>query len=395
MVRSRLIALTLVTAIAPAWALDSLDRELGRNLFDRNWVSAPASTKADDGLGPFSDAGSCLACHLRVSSYQQPEERIAEGAIIRLGSAEGQGDPIYGLQLQRRASPGLLPEARVDIAWRQDSALRVPMLQFQELSFGAFAATTRYALRRPPRLEGVGVLARIPEAEILSRADADDANNDGISGRAAWIVDSSGKRALGRFGWRAGQATLLAQTEAAFALDLGMSTSGRPAPWGDCTMAQAYCRMAPHGAGPGEVEISNTIRDLTVAFLEATPAPISPEQKGREIFARVGCGACHATPRLGAGLSVNAYTDLLLHDLGPGLNDGIKEGAAEPGEWRTPPLWNMAATLRTGGLLHDGRALTVEEAIEWHDGEATGARTKARALNEAEKATLFAFINGL
>jgi CxxC motif-containing protein (DUF1111 family) len=86
---------------------------------------------------------------------------------------------------------------------------------------------------------------------------------------------------------------------------------------------------------------------------------------------------------------------LLLHDLGPGLNDGIREGAAQPGAWRTPPLWDVAGSLKIGGLLHDGRARNVLEAVEWHDGEASAARARFRALSAQDKAVLVAFVSGL
>jgi len=95
------------------------------------------------------------------------------------------------------------------------------------------------------------------------------------------------------------------------------------------------------------------------------------------------------------GRPVPAYTDLLLHDLGPGLNDGIKEGAAEPGVWRTAPLWDVAGSLKIGGLLHDGRARNVAEAVEWHDGEARAARARFRDLSAQDKAMLVAFVTGL
>ena len=389
MVRNRLTLLAILIVSVPALATETLDFEIGKSLFNRNWVSAPASTKADDGLGPLSDASSCAACHAG--------ERRDEIMVIRLGNAEGNGDPVYGHQLQRRGSPGVAPEANVEIAWHAAGALRTASIHLTDLGYGNLAATTRYALRRPLRIAGIGLLARIPEAEILTRADPNDADGDGVSGRPAWIIGNDGKRVLGRFGWRASEPTLRAQTERAFFQDMGLSTTGNAESWGECTEVQPACRSAPQGASHEETEISDSMRDLVVAFLNEAPAPRvgSPNARGEQVFGAAGCAACHATPRLTEGRKVLAYTDLLLHDLGPGLNDGIKEGAAEPGEWRTPPLWGMAASLRAGGLLHDVRARNVEEAIEWHDGEAAKARAKMRALSDADKAALLAFVNGL
>lgn len=389
MVRNHLIFFAICLVTVPALAAETLDFEIGKRLFDRNWVSALASTKADDGLGPLSDASSCVACHA--------DGRPAESFVIRLGNAEGNGDPVYGLQLQRRGSRGVAPEAHAEIAWHATGVGRTASIHLTDLGYGNLAPTTRYALRRPLRVAGVGLLASISESEILSRADPNDEDGDGVSGRPAWIIGDDGKRVLGRFGWRANASTLRAQTERAFFQDMGMSTTGHAESWGECTAAQILCRAAPHGASPEEAEISDSLRDLVVAFLNETPAPhaASANALGEKVFAGAGCSACHATPRLADGRKVPAYTDLLLHDLGAGLNDGIKEGAAEPGEWRTPPLWGMAASLRAGGLLHDGRARNVEEAIEWHDGEAANARSKVRALSDADKAALLAFVNGL
>jgi len=142
--------------------------------------------------------------------------------------------------------------------------------------------------------------------------------------------------------------------------------------------------------------------DALVKFVKDLPAPVvrTPDnaalrdslQAGERLFAKVGCASCH-TPQLGEVAGI--YSDLLLHDMGPGLNDGIKEGAAEAGEWRTAPVWNVAAALKLGGLLHDARARNVAEAIEWHDGEAAASRTRFQSLTPADKAALVDFVSRL
>jgi CxxC motif-containing protein (DUF1111 family) len=136
--------------------------------------------------------------------------------------------------------------------------------------------------------------------------------------------------------------------------------------------------------------------DMVVSYIASLPAPSAAKNgPGKALLAQTGCTACHATLHLPDGRPVPAYTDLLLHDLGPGLNDGIKEGAAGPGVWRTAPLWDVAGSLKIGGLLHDGRARNVAEAVEWHDGEASAARARFRALSAQDKAALVAFVGGL
>jgi CxxC motif-containing protein (DUF1111 family) len=251
-------------------------------------------------------------------------------------------------------------------------------------------------LRRAPPLSGVGALAAVPDAEIVARAQMERETGDGVAGRVAWI-DRGGKRVLGRFGWKATEPDLAAQTSLALSRDIGLSTRAHDEPWGECTPAEKACRAGPHGAAPGAVEVPDSLVRLIVAYLAARAAPdlSHADAGGAVIFARTGCAQCHGMLHRADGTSVPAYTDLLLHAMGPGLDDGIADGAARPGEWRTAPLWNVAASLKTGGLLHDGRARGVAEAIAWHDGEAAKARAHFRALSAPDAAALVAFVGGL
>jgi CxxC motif-containing protein (DUF1111 family) len=378
-----------------AVAAPSLDLAIGKRLFERNWVSAPSSTKSDDGLGPLYDAPSCASCHQQNPSGEVDETSTPPGLVVRLGNASGTGDPVYGWQLQTRGVAGQTPEANPDIQWAVKNGLRTASITPYHLGYGALAPDTRMGLRRAPSLKGVGLLAQIPDSEILRRADSDDANHDGIAGRAPWLT-VDGKRVLGRFGWKATQPGLTVQTAMAFSRDIGLSTRLDPAPWGDCTQTERACRAGPHGAEKGEAEVADMLLDLVSNYVAALPPP--PPAKpgaGEKLFTDTGCAACHATLHLADGMPVPAYTDLLVHDLGPGLNDGISEGAAKPGVWRTAPLWDVAGSLKIGGLLHDGRARNVAEAVEWHAGEAAAARARFRALSPSDKAALVAFLSGL
>lgn len=396
-VRCFIWALICIPALAVAQPFGtSLDFEIGRNLFARNWVSAPSSTMADDGLGPLFDALSCVNCHVPPSTPIAQPYDTPPGMVIRLGNANGTGDPVYGYQLQTRGLQMQMVEGLPDISFSESDGLRQTNLMLHRMGYGELASGTVAALRRPLRVEGVGILARVPEAEILSRV-SEEQSQTGISGRASWVRSENGERQLGRFGWRASQPNLAGQTEMAFSRDLGMSTTGQATAWGECTEIQTACREAPHGAAPGDVEISDEMRDLIVGFLEGLPAPnlASANAQGERLFAELNCNACHATLHLEGGAEVRAFTDLLLHDMGPGLNDGIREGDAAPGEWRTPPLWGIGATLRLGGLLHDGRARDVEEAIMWHGGEAGEVQLRFAALTREEKAALANYVSGL
>ncbi|MBL8572179.1 MAG: hypothetical protein JNM13_00745 [Hyphomicrobiaceae bacterium] len=399
---SALLVSILGLLAAPGSTLaGDLDAEIGARLFKRAWVPAPTATKADDGLGPHFDARSCAACHpgagrasRRLADDGEPRE---PGLVIRL-DRHGAGDPVYGRQLQTGAVAGVAAEARPRLAalpagegmrWRVDPGA---------LGYGPLSDETRVSVRAAPALHGLGLLAAVAEGEILTRADPDDRDGDGISGRAARI---DGK--LGRFGQKATGVAIVDQVAGAFSLDMGLSTPARPAASGDCTATQVDCLGAPSGSDAGGPEIDAEIVRLIGHFVATLPAPTpqsssrrEPGQAGARLFAAIGCAACHAPALAGpAGQPVAAFTDLLLHDLGPGLADAA-EGDANAAEWRTAPLWGISSALKRGaGLLHDGRARTVAEAIGWHDGEARRARTGFDGLTVTDRKALIAFIERL
>ncbi len=394
MVPRGLIFLLPVLA-APVYAA-SLDAEIGKRLFERVWVSAPSSTQSNDGLGPLYDAPSCASCHVQRPLTDLDETTVPPGTVVRLGNAKGTGDYIYGRQIQTRATAGHTPEANPDIVWANwERGLRTATIRLF-INYGPTAYDTNIALRRAPVLNGVALLAQIPESEIVNRADPNDADGDGVKGRPSWL-NVKDKQTLGRFGWKATEPDVPSQVATAFSLDIGMSTSLRAQPWGDCTEVQYECRNGPHGAKNGDAEIPDAILHTIVDYLASLPAPAGKPIPviGAGLFDAVGCVTCHTNLNLADGTPVPAHTDLLLHYMGENLNDGIKEGAAEAGFWRTAPLWNVAKSLEIGGLLHDGRARSIEEAIEWHDGEGAAARTRFRALTPQDRAALAAYVRGL
>lgn len=380
----------------------SLDVAIGKAVFDRLWIPAPASTRSADGLGPLFAARSCASCHAKSGGRTtfrlgRDDPATHPGLVIRLGDAAGRPDPVYGAQLQPAGAPGVEGEGRAAVRLVPAAAGGPPRPEWavEELGYGDLSPGVRASPRVAPSLGGLGLLALVSEADILAREDPDDRNGDGISGRAALL--SSGE--VGRFGWKATEPTIAAQAAAAFALDLGLSTAQRPNAAGDCTQAQSACRDAPQGAKHGETEVGPELMAGLVAFLDRKPAPApgEPFDRGAKIFAKAGCAACHAPAlTLEGGGEARAFTDLLLHDMGPGLDDGMGEGAATSAEWRTAPLWGLSAALAQGsGLLHDGRAADVAAAVRWHGGEAAGARSRFDALTKSERAALLSYVSGL
>ncbi len=389
-----LLALGLLAASVLPTQADGPDAAIGERLFRRNWSIAPASARANDGLGPLFNARSCAACHQGLERTDiRASDAPDRGLVVRLSNATGGGDPIYGRQIQTMAVPGLSPEARVAIRWEKNAAgLAVPMPVLTDVSAGPLLASTTATLRVAPMLKGLGAIEAVATEAIEALADPDDRDGDGISGRVATLADGR----IGRFGWKAAQASLEDQVAAAFHLDLGLSSPSHPQAAGDCTRVQTDCLTAPAGAEPGGVEISPAVIDLISAFLRRVPAtPRAQDASGEAVFTQVGCAACHVDAmQTKTGGSVALYSDLLLHDMGAALAAGESEGAARAREWRTAPLRGLSAA-KSRGLLHDGRASSLEEALLWHGGEAEMSRERVLALVPEERQALLRFLEGL
>ena len=395
----------------------------GALVFDKHFAEA-------DGLGPTFNATSCLSCHLDGDEPDVAEPgEVGPGLLIRLsvpGVADNGGplgEPTYGLQLQDRAVSGAAPEGAIEVDWEASSMrypdgtvveLRRPRFSISALLAGSLHPDTLVSPRITPTMTGMGLLEAIPEADLVAAADPEDADGDGISGRVnrVWDVSQNALR-LGRFGWKAGQPTVLQQSAAALHDDLGITTSLFP---DFCFNQGSACRAmsgtnATAGGASG-VEMSdadfadqlfyNRTLAVPVARNVGDPAVV----RGANTFVEVGCSSCH-TPiqRSGddevAGLSnvtFHPYTDLLLHDMGPALADGRPEFEATGSEWRTPPLWTIGRRSEVTtyhNYLHDGRARTLEEAILWHGGEAEGSRDRFMGLSKARRVDLLAFLASL
>ncbi|MCS0493534.1 thiol oxidoreductase [Ancylobacter sp. MQZ15Z-1] len=376
-----------------------LDAAIGKALFERPWVPAPSSTRANDGLGPLFDARSCSSCHpgsghgaTALDAAGRPE---GLGLVLSLFRDDGGPDPVYGHRLETMTLPGVPAEGAIGVS--VVDGRRVP--HADALGYGPLDSATHISLRVAPELHGRGALERVSDATILALQDPDDRDGDGVRGRARRLETPEGGSSIGRFGWKASHATIASQTAEAFSLDLGLSTPERLEPWGDCTEAQTACRNAPHGRdAEGEPEISDAIVRRIVLYLRGLKArAATPDPKGAALFAAAGCAACHrpSLPTEGGG-QVSLYTDVLLHDLGKGLADSAGVPGAGAGEWRTAPLAGLSRSLAHGaGLLHDGRAANVAEAVRWHDGEAAGARTRFEALDARDRQTLVDFVSSL
>lgn len=333
------------------------------------------------GLGSIFVASSCGSCHAGDG------KGTPFTTLTRFGQTDSNGNQylhLGGPQLQNRALPGYTPE-----------------------SIPAGATFSKFT---PPANTGLGFIELVSDADILAMADPNDKNGDGISGvpnyahlpafisPAANAIPRNGKY-IHRFGKKAAAYNLMHQTVNAYNQDMGITSN-----------------YAPKDVYTGidiDPEVSNSTVQNVVFYLQTLKAPIQRDAanteviKGKNIFTQINCSGCH-TPQLKTGYSPIAalnnktfypYTDLLLHDMGSGLDDGYTEGSAQTAEWRTPPLWGLGLSPNAQGgqyfLLHDGRAKSIEQAIEMHGGEAQQSKNNYMQLSTQDKEALIKFLKSL
>jgi CxxC motif-containing protein (DUF1111 family) len=283
-------------------------------------------------------------------------------------------------------------------------AVRRPTIHVSKLAYGPLDPQTRLSLRVPPAVFGLGLLEALSDQEIRRFADPDDADGDGVSGVAQEVRDAvTGRAVLGRFGWKASQPSLAAQSAAALIADLGVIPPGTS---NMTDRVHGKSRQPEPEIDDGEVTaLVSYMRALAVPARRRWTEPVVRE--GEKLFVRIGCSVCHRGQVVTGELpgwpeltrqSIQPYTDLLLHDMGPQLADAVREELASGSEWRTPPLWGLGllpTVSGQSGLLHDGRARSPEEAILWHGGEAERARERYRHLPRERRAALLEFLNSL
>jgi CxxC motif-containing protein (DUF1111 family) len=419
-----------------------LDFIVGQAFFERLWVTAPSSTQASDGLGPLYNARACIRCHKnngRGITPSSPEERAVslflqlstppsndqEQALLDNYRLKSIPDPVYGIQLQNFSTATIEAEGMLLVEYEEVPAtfedgrvvyLRKPTYSIKNPAYGPPHEQLMMSPRLAPQMIGLGLLEAISDEDLLTLADPDDEDRDGISGKPNRVWSrAKNEVAIGRFGWKAGNATVDEQSQSAFFHDIGISTPLYPGGAGECTSRQEKCLAAPTGDSPqySNLEAPEQVTEVIALFARniAVPARRKPDHPevlaGEKLFKQAGCPACHQpsfTTRPDfkdaelAGQTIWPYTDLLLHDMGSGLADHRPEGAANGREWRTPPLWGIGLTeIVTGqtNYLHDGRARSIIEAILWHGGEAEEQKRAVLRMNEEQVNQLIHFVESL
>lgn len=343
---------------APVAGLDGQEAERfarGRALFDRD-------VSYSEGVGPAFNGDSCRGCHFLPTIGGAGPSGVD---AMRQGAVDSDGGfvlPPSGTALLRHAS-------------FDDPARPEP----DDVS-------TVFEPRQTPAVFGLGLIEQIPRASVEALADPEDEDGDGIAGRAHVLADGR----LGRFGWKANVPGVREFVRDALTNELGLTLPQEPG----LTFGRSE---DSDGAADPEVTVG-TIDDLTFYLQQLGPPPRTRsdedlEDRGETVFAEVGCARCHVPVlQTGAGDDVRLYSDLLLHDVAEPGALGIVDGVAGMRDFRTPPLWGIG---QTAPYMHDGRAVTLEAAVEAHAGEGANARDAVSELTDADREALFAFLRSL
>lgn len=388
--------------------------------FEAAFVTAPA--EVNSGSGPIYNNRACENCHSKDGRSPFPSDLNAiDGGFLMRTSLPGEdenGGPIsvpgFGTQIQNHAIFGFEPEAKYHVTYTSTTEtladgtkviLKKPHYSLLN-TYIPIPGNAMLSPRLAPTVFGLGLLEAIPESEILSHQDIDDADGDGISGKANYVYDlASNSMKLGRFGWKANVSTVLEQVAAAYHDDMGITSYYFPEETG------AGQTNGDDGLADDPELPDQTLNDVAFyARTLAVPAARNVDDedviKGQNIFSRIDCAKCHI-PKMQTGNSeisavanqkIFPYSDMLLHDMGEGLADGRPDYKANGREWRTTPLWGIGLTNVANGhtdLLHDGRAKNITQAILWHGGEAENAKNQFKELSPTERQELLAFINSL
>ena len=398
---------------------DGFVHELGDKAFEASFVSRPA--ELFEGLGYIYNNVSCISCHHNDGKGTPTAGLQNSSLLIRVSipGTDEHGAPLsvpgYGFQVQDKGLIGITPEASVNIQYTQvpvtypDGSivtLRKPTYTLTN-PYSPLPAIYYISPRLAPPVFGIGLLDNIPENTLLSFADEDDANGDGISGRPNYIFDTAlNIRRIGRFGLKANTISLQNQVALAYQQDMGVTNYLFP-DQNSKTQSQDKQGDATVIEQPDSTLANVIFYIKTLAVPARRNVNDVTNKKGEAIFNQINCSGCHKqtiytgyvtdVPSL-SNQRIHPYTDLLLHDMGDGLADGRPDFVATGNEWRTTPLWGLGMLQKVQGVayyLHDGRAQSIEEAILWHDGEAHNSKEAFMNLSKDDRNALLAFLKSI
>ena len=408
-------------AIAGLTGRDEKAQSLGDAAFEQPFIASTTAPGAHfTGLGPIFNNVSCISCHHNDGKGTPTAGFTNSSLLFRLSipGTDPFGGPLaatgYGGQMQDRALVGVTPEASMNISYTEiqvtypdgsTASLRKPTYTIAS-SYTAMPSGCLVSPRLAPPVFGLGLLELVPESTIQGFADEADANQDGISGRPNRVYNPQTQQMeIGRFGLKANTASIFVQVATAYNQDMGVTSSLLPV---------ENCFGQPQADGlKDDPELPDSVLNGVAFYIKTLAVPARRDVTdatvlhGEQLFNTMQCASCHI-PTMQTGVDVrypalsnqriHPYTDLLLHDMGPGLADNRPDYLASGTEWRTTPLWGVGLFEHTNGTpyyLHDGRARTLEEAILWHDGEGAKAKQQFMQLNATDRAAVIIFLRSL
>ncbi len=382
----------------------------------------------EEGLGPVFNGRSCWECHGQPGPVGgEGRDVVSTGAVHIRNRVKGRAVSDKPL----KEVIATLGQDDVDRLWDRGG----PVIQKKSITVefpGKFPAdcnveasftppgTEIISLRHAGPVFGFGLLDAVPDKEIIRNMFYEYEKNPKLSGRSLGEFDGTVERTrTGRFGWKSQQPNLMLFNAEALVNEHDITTYIQPIEKMISHQLQfplclkKYLPAEPNDEGP----ILNKLTYFESLLAPPQRGPITPAvQRGEQVFNKLECAVCH-TPVLYTpsvvyvpdprslplklqylevkaleNQSAHLYSDLLVHQMGTELADGVPMNGARGGEWRTTPLWGLRLKKF---LLHDGRARTIEEAIEWHGGQSLPVTEKYRSLPPADKADLLAFLKSL
>ncbi|MDF3124225.1 di-heme oxidoredictase family protein [Rheinheimera sp. 1928-s] len=422
---------------------NSLRFAKGRRLFHTSFASGihsesptqnPVFSEHQNQLGPRYNNERCIGCHLnngrslalqagaKLDTYSVFTGMLADDKVV--------ADPLYGLTIQAKARAANADDYSVSVAGYQTEMKTLPDGTAVELQKPLYEfkgpVPELFSVRQAPQVIGLGLLEAIPEQAILANVDINDANGDGVKGVVHWVENpETGATQLGRFGWKATKVSARHQAAEALVQDIGVTSPVYPQR--SCQKDAEDCQQPSGTTHISEGELQHLTQYLGLLGVPAqrslrsgypdgirvsTEHDVNPQliAQGKQLFVQSQCVACH-TASFTTGNThplaelrnqkIQPYSDLLLHDMGPGLADNLPQGKASGSMWRTAPLWGLGSLKYVQGgedkvrYLHDGRARTLDEAILWHGGEATQSRSLYENLTAEQRTAVKTFLQSL
>lgn len=403
------------TNITPA---NLISFNAGNLVFNQNFDSS--ASHSHNGLGPVFNNISCVSCHNQNGRGAPPVAgELFHTLVFRISipGTDAHGGPLpvpgFGLQLQDQAIAGSIAEGQMGITYTEQPgqfadgeafSLRNPHYRVVN-PYITLPQNLLISARMAPSIFGLGLLESVPQQQIQTLSQQELANNDGVHGKPNLVWDDLlQKKVLGRYGWKANQTSVIQQTADALNGDIGITSSYFPNE-SSSGQKQAIPAHAP--------EISDADLNSLTKYVETLAPPARRSQAnvqvrlGYTLFVQSKCNSCHAltlTTGTLAGIpelsnqTIRPYTDMLLHNMGPGLADQRPDFDAQGADWRTAPLWGIGLNQIVNGntfFLHDGRARSLTEAILWHDGEAAGSKATFIAMSKLNRTAILTFLNSL